>query len=79
MRTALILRTAGRIPVALAHHSLQAGGLWVVINQHLKPRKGLGGTHRLREGVQKEGTAISSGPVETESARNATGGGWGGG
>lgn len=34
VQTARILRTAGRIPAALALHSLHAGGLWAVINDY---------------------------------------------
>lgn len=65
VQTARILRTAGRIPAALALHSLHAGGLWAVINDY--PMASIKAEGRaqwdaltLREGLQKEGRAISS-------------------
>lgn len=64
-RAAQILRTAVWIPVAPAHRSLHAVGLWSVINYY--PMASIKAKERaqwdalaLGEGVQKEGMAISS-------------------
>lgn len=64
-KRAQILRTAGWIPAALALRSLHAGGLWAVINDY--PMASIKAEERaqwdtltLREGLQKEGRAISS-------------------
>ena len=64
-RAAQILRTAVWIPVALAHRSLHAVGLWAIINDYpVASIKAKGRAQwdalALGEGVQKEGMAISS-------------------
>lgn len=51
-------KNSGRIPVALAHHSLQAGGLWAVINHH--PTASIKAKERSRWDTltQREGVGV---------------------